>query len=143
MSRVRIREYLTRAKVGVRAGVTTKTVGDYERTAERERAAGRDRPGLLPKRDVFDHDGIAIGWSTGIIDKWMEARPGAGARTDLPGVRGERGRKLSREDDVQAARWSLEGMPMAEISRRLGCRQASGAAWAVKRGLERYGTLQR
>lgn len=71
-----------------KAGILPATFRKELRRARRERAAGRDRPGLLPEpdgaasRDVNGQD-RGFWWYEGTIEAWLAARPGAGTRTDL------------------------------------------------------------
>lgn len=123
-------DYVTSSDLAARIGVKLGTFNGYERKAIAARANGRDRPGLVPKRDAV-RKGVRIGWLPATADAYVAHRPGAGARTDIAAGLVE----STLETDIQAARWrDVDGMTFTAIAEALGYASGSGAKWAVARG---------
>lgn len=64
-----MQEFLSKGEIADKYGLSLNTVKSY------------DREGRMPKPDA--RIGRNYGWLPETIEKWMNERPGAGARTDL------------------------------------------------------------
>jgi hypothetical protein len=71
------RTYLTLAQIADRMGWKLKTARTLHHRASRRRAAGKARPGDLPKEDW--RFGRTPVWLEKTIDDWEARRPGQGA----------------------------------------------------------------
>jgi len=77
------RERLTASTIAARLDIKLDTFWAYVTKGKRERAAGRDRPGLAPPPDGYEELSGRPWWYASTIDRWNANRPGHGARTDL------------------------------------------------------------
>lgn len=74
------------ADIAAWIGVQHTTALDYHKVATRRRREGCTRPGDLPEpAQVVSGRPM---WTSEQLHAWRAARPGRGARTDLPGPRG-------------------------------------------------------
>jgi hypothetical protein len=73
---------LSTEAVARRAGVQPDTISSYL-----SRSAGRERMGFprhIPEPDIWLGESRPVpGWLPATIERWLEYRPGAGARRDL------------------------------------------------------------
>lgn len=84
------RDGLTSGQVARRLGVSRETIKNYLHVARVERAAGRDRPGLMPEPDYTDPLSGWNYWLPASIDAWEAARVGAGNRPDWAAIEAAR-----------------------------------------------------
>lgn len=70
--------YLTLAEIAERADVGEETMRVYHKRANRNRRTGKVRPGDLPEPDITL--GRTPGWSERAVTRWLESRPGRGAK---------------------------------------------------------------